>query len=164
MERTASRESGHSEISALGDAVSPPYRPASVGNHLPAEEDFSSSGEKSQPVFTVNPEEVTTYRVVRRTEVELVYLALWPATHPEQRWRRSAVVRPTREAQPNWPILWSAWPARQSIAEGTPGPTGRALRVHRTHEVGPQPLIQSMSTGSLARSEDSTTGETFPFR
>lgn len=48
--------------------------------------------------------------------------------------------------------------------EGAPGQAGRALRMHRTRDVGPQPPNQSMSTGSFARSEDSTTGETFPFR
>lgn len=42
---------------------------------------------------------------------------------------------PTSAERPNRPIVGSAWPPRQSIAEGAAGRTGRALRVHRTRHV-----------------------------
>lgn len=56
----------------VGDAGSPLPGSTARRSLLPAEEDSSNSRENSQPVFTLNPEEVKTYRVLRSIEVELV--------------------------------------------------------------------------------------------
>lgn len=55
----------------VGDGSSSPNGRFPIGSYSPAEETHSSSREKSQPVFTLNPEEVKTYRVVRTIDVTL---------------------------------------------------------------------------------------------